>query len=110
MCVYVCVCVYGGHAVRTEHAERVHLRTEFQVYERGIERRSARVCVRVCARMCVSACVGNIRRAEHFVAFMRRLLAYMRERMRSKQVVHETPPTFLQSLQEKVAVDAKTLK
>jgi DNA excision repair protein ERCC-2 len=53
---------------------------------------------------------GNIRRAEHFVAFMRRLVAHLRERLRSRQVVHELPPTFLAGLQERVAVDAKTLK
>ncbi|KAL6748525.1 hypothetical protein V8C86DRAFT_1139607 [Haematococcus lacustris] len=53
---------------------------------------------------------GNIRRAEHFVAFMRRLVTYMRERLRTNQVVHELPPSFLAHLQERVQIDAKTLK
>lgn len=29
---------------------------------------------------------GNIRRAEHFVTFMRRLVSYLRERLRATQV------------------------
>jgi len=53
---------------------------------------------------------GNIRRAEHFVTFMRRLVSYLREKLRATQVVHETPPVFLQALAERVHVDAKTLK
>ncbi|KAF5843023.1 DNA repair helicase [Dunaliella salina] len=54
---------------------------------------------------------GNIRRAEHFITFMRRLITYMRERLGgARQVVLEEPIAFLTSLQSNVAVDAKTLK
>ncbi|MEW5309782.1 MAG: hypothetical protein WDW38_001642 [Sanguina aurantia] len=53
---------------------------------------------------------GNIRRAEHFLSFMQRFLAYLRERLRVNVVVSESPPSFLLDLQNKVGVDAKTLK
>ena len=53
---------------------------------------------------------GNIRRAEHFVAFLQRFLGFLRRRLTVRAVMHETPTTFLASLQEEVAIDAKTLK
>lgn len=48
---------------------------------------------------------GNIRRAEHFLAFMRRFIAYLKKRMEVQQVESETPPTFLAHLQAQVAID-----
>ncbi|KAG1659685.1 hypothetical protein FOA52_004324 [Chlamydomonas sp. UWO 241] len=53
---------------------------------------------------------GNIRRAEHFVAFMQRFLAYLRERMKTNEVVSETPLSFIADLERVVQVDAKTLR
>lgn len=52
---------------------------------------------------------GNIRRAEHFLAFMRRFIAYLKKRMEVQQVESETPPTFLAHLQAQVAIDGDTL-
>mmetsp|Transcript_4027 Transcript_4027/g.16062 ORF Transcript_4027/g.16062 Transcript_4027/m.16062 type:complete len:772 (+) Transcript_4027:286-2601(+) len=53
---------------------------------------------------------GNIRRAEHFVAFLRRFVEYLKTRMRATQVEQETPAAFLAHLQQSVAIDGKTLK
>tara|TARA_B110000977_G_scaffold191665_1_gene264113 strand:- start:841 stop:3186 length:2346 start_codon:yes stop_codon:yes gene_type:complete len=53
---------------------------------------------------------GNIRRAEHFVAFLRRFVEYMKTRMRATVVEQETPAAFLQHLQRTAAIDGKTLK
>jgi DNA excision repair protein ERCC-2 len=53
---------------------------------------------------------GNIRRAEHFVAFLQRFLGFLRRRLSVRTVLHEDPTTFLTALQEDVAIDAKTLK
>ena len=53
---------------------------------------------------------GNIRRAEHFIAFLQRFLGFLRRRMSVRSVMHENPGTFLAALQEDVAIDAKTLK
>ncbi|KAF8064487.1 hypothetical protein HT031_003286 [Scenedesmus sp. PABB004] len=53
---------------------------------------------------------GNIRRAEHFIAFLRRFIAHLAERMRTPSVVSEGPASFLAGVQAAVAVDAKTLR
>ena len=38
---------------------------------------------------------GNIRKGEHFVAFMRRFVEYMKTRLRVHHVVQESPAGFL---------------
>ena len=38
---------------------------------------------------------GNIRKGEHFVAFMRRFVEYMKTRLRVQHVVQESPAGFL---------------
>lgn len=53
---------------------------------------------------------GNIRRAEHFVAFLQRFLGFLHRRLQIRTVLNETPAVFLSSLQEEVAIDAKTLR
>ncbi|GAX84382.1 hypothetical protein CEUSTIGMA_g11804.t1 [Chlamydomonas eustigma] len=53
---------------------------------------------------------GNIRRAEHYIAFMNRFLAYLKDRLKVNQVVSETPASFVNSLQQTVQIDAKTLR
>lgn len=53
---------------------------------------------------------GNIRRAEHFVAFLQRFILHLRQRMSVQQVVSETPTTFLSHLQSTVAIEGKTLR
>ena len=53
---------------------------------------------------------GNIRRAEHFVAFMRRLVEYLKQRLKATQVEQETPMAFLAHLSQTAAIDGKTLK
>jgi len=53
---------------------------------------------------------GNIRQAEHFVAFMRRFLEYLKVRLRVQHVVSETPPSFLQHINQQVCIDRKPLR
>lgn len=48
---------------------------------------------------------GNIRRAEHFVQFLRRFLEYLRRRMGAQAVEQETPVAFLAKLQEAMSID-----
>ncbi|KAF8447968.1 hypothetical protein L210DRAFT_3610142 [Boletus edulis BED1] len=43
---------------------------------------------------------GNIRKAEHFVAFLKRFVEYLKTRMRVLHVVAETPLSFLQHLKD----------
>lgn len=53
---------------------------------------------------------GNIRRAEHFLAFLQRFLRFLRKRLEVRVVMQEEPLAFLEKLQEEVAIEAKTLK
>ena len=53
---------------------------------------------------------GNIRRAEHFVAFLRRLVAYFSQRLRARSVEQQSPAAFLAHLQSSLGVDARTLR
>lgn len=53
---------------------------------------------------------GNIRRAEHFVAFLRRFVEYLKRRLGATQVEQETPSAFLAHLSQTAAIDGKTLK
>lgn len=53
---------------------------------------------------------GNIRRAEHFVAFLRRFVEYLKTRMRVLHVVAETPASFVQHLKEITYIERKPLR
>ncbi|KAJ3217138.1 DNA-dependent ATPase of the nucleotide excision repair factor 4 complex [Clydaea vesicula] len=53
---------------------------------------------------------GNIRRAEHFVAFLRRFIEYLKTRMRVLHVVAESPISFLQHVKEVTFIEKKPLK
>lgn len=70
--------------------------------------RRAEVLTRIRTHACNTA--GNIRRAEHFIGFLRRFVAHLAERMKAPVVVSESPATFLAGVQRAVAVDAKTLR
>ena len=48
---------------------------------------------------------GNIRRAEHFVAFLRRFVLYLKEKLGVNEVTTENPTTFLAQLQERLAIE-----
>ncbi|ORZ26023.1 hypothetical protein BCR42DRAFT_458082 [Absidia repens] len=53
---------------------------------------------------------GNIRRAEHFVAFLRRFIEYLKTRMRVMHVVAENPVSFLQHLKDVTFIERKPLR
>jgi len=53
---------------------------------------------------------GNIRRAEHFTAFLARFVEYLKTRMRVLHVVAETPASFLQHLKDITFIEKKPLK
>lgn len=48
---------------------------------------------------------GNIRRAEHFVAFLRRFVLYLKEKLGVNEVTTENPTTFLAQLQERLGIE-----
>mmetsp|Transcript_34561 Transcript_34561/g.97475 ORF Transcript_34561/g.97475 Transcript_34561/m.97475 type:complete len:753 (+) Transcript_34561:3-2261(+) len=53
---------------------------------------------------------GNIRRAEHFVAFLRRLTDFLKLRLNTNVVESESPATFLDKLKEATGIDSKSLR
>jgi DNA excision repair protein ERCC-2 len=53
---------------------------------------------------------GTIRTAEHFVVFMRRVLEYIKHRMRSPTVLVESPAAFLRDIQSRMSIDRKPLR
>ncbi|KAG5519851.1 hypothetical protein PMAC_000126 [Pneumocystis sp. 'macacae'] len=53
---------------------------------------------------------GNIRKAEHFIAFLKRFVEYMKTRMKVLHVIAETPLSFLQHLKELTYIESKPLR
>lgn len=53
---------------------------------------------------------GNIRRAEHFVAFLKRFVEYLKTRMKVLHVISETPPSFIQHLKDLTFIEKKPLR
>lgn len=53
---------------------------------------------------------GNIRRAEHFVAFLKRFIEYLKTRMKVLNVVADTPPEFLKHLRDLTFIERKPLR
>ena len=53
---------------------------------------------------------GNIRKAEHFVAFIRRFVEYLRTRIRVMQVESESPQAFLHHLNAAITMDTKSMR
>lgn len=53
---------------------------------------------------------GSIRKAEHFVAFLRRFVEYLKTRMKVLHVISETPASFLKHLKEVTYIDKKPLR
>ncbi|KAF2640157.1 TFIIH basal transcription factor complex helicase-like protein subunit [Massarina eburnea CBS 473.64] len=53
---------------------------------------------------------GNIRRAEHFVAFLKRFVEYLKTRMKVLHVISETPPSFLSHLKDLTFIERKPLR
>lgn len=53
---------------------------------------------------------GNIRRAEHFVAFLKRFIEYLKTRMKVLHVISETPASFLKHLKDLTYIEKKPLQ
>lgn len=53
---------------------------------------------------------GNIRRAEHFVVFLKRFIEYLKTRMKVTHTIAETPPSFLAHLKDLTFIERKPLR
>lgn len=53
---------------------------------------------------------GNIRRAEHFLSVLRRLVQYLKGRLQTENVENEGPVGFVASINAQAGIDQKMLK
>mmetsp|Transcript_7086 Transcript_7086/g.11927 ORF Transcript_7086/g.11927 Transcript_7086/m.11927 type:complete len:984 (+) Transcript_7086:163-3114(+) len=53
---------------------------------------------------------GNIRKAEHFVAFLKKIVQYLKTLMTGNDVTNKTPLAFLHDLQEATGLERKPLR
>ncbi|KAL8136693.1 hypothetical protein V2J09_002694 [Rumex salicifolius] len=53
---------------------------------------------------------GNVRRAEHFLSLLRRLIQYLRGRLETENVEKESPVSFVASINGQVGIDQKILR
>nr|GMD15577.1 DNA repair helicase XPD [Ipomoea batatas]GME09007.1 DNA repair helicase XPD [Ipomoea batatas] len=53
---------------------------------------------------------GNIRRAEHFLSVLRRLVQYLKGRLQAENVEKEGPVSFVASINAQVGIDQKMLR
>lgn len=53
---------------------------------------------------------GNIRRAEHFLHVLRRLVQYLRGRLETENVEKENPVNFVASINAHAGIDQKALR
>ncbi|KZZ98013.1 DNA repair helicase RAD3 [Ascosphaera apis ARSEF 7405] len=53
---------------------------------------------------------GNIRRAEHFIAFLKRFIEYLKTRMKVTHTISETPASFLAHLKDLTFIERKPLR
>ena len=53
---------------------------------------------------------GNIRKGEHFIAFLKRFVEYLKTRMKVLHVISETPTSFLQHLKDLTYIERKPLR
>ncbi|KAH9368467.1 hypothetical protein HPB48_012603 [Haemaphysalis longicornis] len=95
--------------LRLKEQDTEKLRTEYEQLLEGLrEAREAREADLILANPVLpdevlqEAVPGNIRLAEHFVGFLRRLLEYVKMRMRSQHMVQESPAAFLKDILQKV--------
>lgn len=53
---------------------------------------------------------GNIRSGEHFLAFLRRFVEYLKSRVRVMFPVAESPPVFVRDCAKQVLIERKPLR
>lgn len=53
---------------------------------------------------------GNIRKGEHFIGFLRRLVEFLKQHINVYKVIQENPQTFLNSLKNATLIESKPLR
>jgi DNA excision repair protein ERCC-2 len=52
---------------------------------------------------------GSIRRAEHFVSFLKKLVEFMKQRLKGISVTKDTPLSFIKQLTDSTGLERKPL-
>lgn len=93
------------------------LRSEYESLVEGLRKvQKDRLADRVLSNPIVSddmlneAVPGNIRKAEHFLALLRRFLEFLRIKMKTQHVISESPASFLQHVREMTFIERKPLR
>lgn len=102
---------------RVKQQDRQRLQTEYEKLVEGLQQAQAdRDAELFMANptlpddLASDAVPGSIRKAEHFVAFLRRFVEYLKTRMKVLHVISETPASFLKHLKEITYIDKKPLR
>ncbi|CAO4368451.1 unnamed protein product [Caenorhabditis nigoni] len=53
---------------------------------------------------------GNIRQANHFLLFLKRFVEYVRHRLRTHQVLIESPAAFMKDIQERMCIERRPMR
>jgi len=90
---------------------------EYEALVEGLRKtRQDRITDRVLANPIISedmlqeAIPGNIRKAEHFLSFLRRFIEFLRVKFKIQHVTNESPASFLQHVRELTFIDRKPLR
>ena len=102
---------------RLKAADSDRLRSEYETLVEGLRRAQAqRENESILANPVLpehvlqEAVPGSIRKGEHFVAFVRRFVEYLKTRLRVHHVVQESPAGFLSDVAKKVCIERKPLR
>ena len=106
-----------GEIDRMKEANSAKLQVEYQRLVEGLrEAQQRRETEQILANPILpehvlnEAVPGSIRKGEHFVAFMKRLVEYVKVRLRVQHVVQESPAGFLADIERKVCIERKPLR
>ena len=111
------VTVLESEMARLKAENSAKLQTEYEALVTGLrnaqERRETEQALGnpvLPAEVLQEAVPGSIRKGEHFVAFLRRLIEYVKVRLRVQHVVQESPAGFLADIASKVCIERKPLR
>lgn len=107
----------GDRVIKMKESDTEKLQDEYSKLVQGLKDMDDR-CLEESSMPCPvlpddilkEAVPGNIRRAEHFVAFLKRFIEYLKTRMRVMHAISETPISFLQHLKELTLIERKPLR
>lgn len=111
------ITVLESEIARLKEADSIQLKNEYERLVQGLrEAQNRRENDAILANPVLpdhvlqEAVPGSIRKGEHFVAFIKRLVEYLKTRLRVQHVVQETSAGFLSDIANKVCIDRKPLR